>query len=92
MRADEEFGGEVGDRARALLRVLGGRAHPPLQQAVAHDVRQREVIVALGRERRELALHEEKTVEERALERFLVEPGALALGRGWDRAIGRLVH
>ena len=67
MRADQKFSRQIGDRARALLGIRRGGADPALQQAVAHDVGQREVVVALGRQGRKLALHVEEIVEKRRL-------------------------
>ena len=79
VRAEQELGGEVGDRARAFARVGLGGAHPAMQQVVAHQVREREVIVAPGGERRELALNVKQVVEKVALDGLLGEAGAVLL-------------
>ena len=93
VRADQELGRQVGDRARALLGVGRGRADPALQQAVAHHVGERQVVVALGGQGRELALHVEQVVQEGALERLLAEAGALVLGSDLGgRSRDRHVH
>jgi hypothetical protein len=79
MRPHQEFGREVGDRARAALGVGLRGADPALQHAVAHRECERHVVIVLGRERREFPLHVEQVVEEGVLQRFLAEGGAVVL-------------
>ena len=83
VRAHEEFGREIRDGARSLLGVGRGGADPALQHAVADRIGQRHVVVVLGGQGRELALHVEEIVEERALDGLLVEVGA---------AVAQLLH
>ena len=64
MRAHQEFGREIGDGSRAALLVLVGGRDPALQQPVADGVGQCQVVVGLGRQRRELALRVEQVVQE----------------------------
>jgi hypothetical protein len=92
MRPDQELGRKIRNGARALFRISSGGAHPALQQPVAHDIREREIVVALRREGGKLALHVEEAVEECALQRFLVQSSAFVLGHDSARRIGRHVH
>src|SRR5690606_13783846 len=52
VRPHQKFGGKVCDRARTLRRVRRGGTDPALQQAIAHRVRQRLVVIVLRRQRR----------------------------------------
>ena len=90
---DQELSRQVGHRAGALLGVLRGCTDPALQEAVAHDIRQRQVVVALGRKGGELALHVEKVIEERTLQGLLTEGRAFVLLQGRARcARNKHVH
>ena len=79
VRTQEEFRGEIRDGARAVLGVRRRRADPALQHAIAHGVGERHVVVVLGGERRELALHVEQAVQERVLDGLFRQAGALVL-------------
>ena len=47
LRADEVFGGEIDDRALLVGEHRARRVDPAMEQAVAHRVREREVVVVL---------------------------------------------
>ena len=79
MRPHQEFGGQIGHRARGLLGVRRRRADPAMQHAVANREGQRHVVVVLGGERREFALHIEQVVQEGVLDRLLGERGAVVV-------------
>ena len=80
MRAHQELGGQIGDGARAVPGVVGGRADPALQHAVAHRIGERHVVIVLGGKGWEFALHVEEIVQEGILDGLLVERGAPVAG------------
>src|ERR1017187_8352392 len=53
--------------------IDGSRADPSLQHAIAYGEREGHVVVVVGGERRELALHVEQIIQERALEGIFTE-------------------
>ncbi len=91
VRAHQELRREVGDGAHALRRVRGGGADPALQQAVAHDMRKREMVVGPSRQCGKLSLHVEQVVEERPSERILAQSRAVFVRRSGRRSMCRML-
>ena len=77
MGAHQELGGEIRDRARAVLGVGFGGTDPAMQHAVAHRVGERHVVVVLGGQGRDLALHVKQVIQEGVLEGFLAQGEAV---------------
>lgn len=92
MSAEQEFGGQVADRAGALFGVGGGGADPAVQEPIADRVGQSEVVVVHGRQGRKLALAEEQMIQKRALDDVFVQPGAFVFGEGIQLRLGHPIH
>ena len=65
MRAKEEFGGEVGHDANVLLHQRPRRRHPPIEQAIADHVGERQIPVVPRRVFRQRASPAEQLVDDR---------------------------
>ncbi len=79
VRTHQELGGQIRHGTRGVLRVYGGGADPALQHPIAYGICERHVIVVLGGEGGELALHVEEIVQERTLDRVFAECSPLVL-------------
>ena len=74
--ADQEFGREIGDDPRfRMLKQQVERAHPALEQAIAHRIDGRQIVIVEGRGRGMAALEEVKIVANGAAQGFRIEAG-----------------
>jgi len=93
VRAHQEFGRKIGHGARALRGVGRGGADPALQHAIAHRVREREIEILQRGDRGKPALDIKQVVQERALQRVLLQAGEVVLHlRRGGNLLGPGVH
>jgi hypothetical protein len=81
MRAQQELGGEIADRAHFFPVVRLGRLYPAIEKAVAHTVCEREVLVVRGSGGREASQDVKRVFSKRSLSGFGVGYATGVVGR-----------